>query len=105
MNLTVLLLIARPLTVLACTLPDRRSAWTRSEITFLCWTRETGVVPAALVGVLAGLGVPDTDAYASVVALAIVATLVLQALPAEALARRLGLLDGPAPEAAVETAA
>ena len=102
--LAVLLLIARPLTVLACTLPDRRSAWTRPEITFLCWTRETGVVPAALVGVLAGLGVPDTDAYASVVALAIVATLVLQALPAEALARRLGLLDGPAPEAAVETA-
>ena len=102
--LAVLLLIARPLTVLACTLPDRRSAWTRPEITFLCWTRETGVVPAALVGVLAGLGVPDTDAYASVVALAIVATLVLQALPAEALARRLELLDGPAPEAAETTA-
>ena len=96
--LAVLLLIARPLTVLACTLPDRRSAWTRPEITFLCWTRETGVVPAALVGVLAGLGVPNTDAYASVVALAIVVTLVLQALPAEALARRLGLLDGPEPE-------
>jgi cell volume regulation protein A len=96
--LAVLLLIARPITVLACTLPDRRSAWTRPEITFLCWTRETGVVPAALVGVLAGLGVPDTDAYASVVALAIVATLILQALPAEALARRLGLLDASEPE-------
>jgi cell volume regulation protein A len=103
--LAVLLLIARPLTVLVCTLPDRRARWTKPEITFLCWTRETGVVPAALVGVLAGLGVPDTDAYASVVALAIVATLVLQALPAEALARRLGLLDGPSPDAAAETAA
>jgi cell volume regulation protein A len=100
--LAVLLLIARPLTVLACTLPDRRARWTRPEIAFLCWTRETGVVPAALVGVLAGLGVPDTDAYASVVALAIVATLILQALPAEALARRLGLLDGPEPGAAAE---
>ncbi len=91
--LATLLLVARPLTVLACTLPDRRAGWTRPEVAFLCWTRETGVVPAALVGVLAGLGVPDTDAYASVVALAIVLTLILQALPAAWLAGRLGLLD------------
>lgn len=102
--IAALLLVARPLTVLACVLPDRRGGWTRPEITFLFWTRETGVVPAALVGVLAGLGVPDTDVYASVVALAIVATLVLQALPAEALARRLGLLDGPRDEPAAEAA-
>jgi cell volume regulation protein A len=92
-----LLLLARPLTVLACTLPDRRAGWTRPEVAFLCWTRETGVVPAALVGVLAGLGVPNIDVYASVVALAVVLTLVLQALPATWLARRLGLLDGEGP--------
>ncbi len=98
--LAALLLIARPLTVLACTLPDRRSKWKRPEIAFMCWTRETGVVPAALVGVLAGLGVPQIDAYASVVALAIVMTLVLQALPAAWLAGRLGLLDGEKPGAA-----
>jgi potassium/hydrogen antiporter len=104
--LAALLLIARPLTVLACALPDRRAAWTRPELAFLCWTRETGVVPAALVGVLAGLGVPDTDVYASVVALAIVATLVLQALPAAWLAGRLGLMDGrPPPAAAADPAA
>ena len=66
--LAALLLVARPLTVLACTLPDRRAGWTRPEVAFLCWTRETGVVPAALVGVLAGLGVPDIDVYAAVVA-------------------------------------
>jgi cell volume regulation protein A len=92
--LAALLLLARPLTVLVCTLPDRWGGWTRGERAFLCWTRETGVVPAALVGVLAGLGVPNTDAYASVVALAIIMTLVLQALPAGWLAGRLGLLDG-----------
>jgi potassium/hydrogen antiporter len=103
--IATLLLVARPLTVFACTLPDRRGAWTREELTFLCWTRETGVVPAALVGVLAGLGVPDTDTYAAVVALAIIMTLVLQALPAARLARRLGLLDGPAPEDAAEAPA
>ena len=95
--LAALLLVARPLTVLACTLPDRRAGWTRPEVAFLCWTRETGVVPAALVGVLAGLGVPDVDVYASVVALAIVMTLLLQALPAAWLAGRLGLLDGEHP--------
>ncbi len=54
--LGALLFLARPVTVLACVLPDRRGAWTRPELAFLCWTRETGVVPAALVGVLAGLG-------------------------------------------------
>jgi len=57
-------------------------------------------VPAALVGVLAGLGVPNIEVYASVVALAVVVTLVLQALPAARLAGRLGLLDGPQPLAA-----
>jgi cell volume regulation protein A len=93
--LAVLMLVARPLTVLVCTLPDRGGAWTTAERVFLCWTRETGVVPAALVGVLAGLGVPHTEVYASVVALAIVLTLLLQALPAAWLARRLGLLDAP----------
>ena len=84
----------------ACILPDRRGAWTRSEITFLCWTRETGVVPAALVGVLAGLGVPDIELYAAVVALAVIVTLFLQALPAGWLAGRLGLLEERAPPAA-----
>ena len=91
--LAMLLLVARPLTVLACVLPDRGGAWTWREIAFLCWTRETGVVPAALVGVIVGLGVPNGDIYASVVALAIVVTLLLQALPAPWLAARLGLVD------------
>jgi potassium/hydrogen antiporter len=91
--LATLMLVARPLTVLACTLPDRGGAWTARERIFLCWTRETGVVPAALVGVLAGLGVPNTEIYASVVALAIVLTLLFQALPAAWLARRLGLVE------------
>jgi potassium/hydrogen antiporter len=103
--LATLLLVARPLTVFACALPDRAAKWTRAELTFLCWTRETGVVPAALVGVLAGLGVPNGDLYASVVALAIIATLLLQALPAPWLAGRLGLLEPRTREVAIRTAA
>jgi potassium/hydrogen antiporter len=91
--IAVLVLVARPITVIACTIPDRAARWTREELAFLAWTRETGVVPAALVGVLAGLGVPGVDVLASVVAIAIVTTLVAQAVPAPWLARRLGLLD------------
>ena len=89
----VLLLVARPVTVAICMLPDRRSGWSRAELAFVCWTRETGVVPAALVGVLAALSVPNGDLLASVVALAILVTLAVQAVPAPWLARRLGLLE------------
>jgi potassium/hydrogen antiporter len=89
----VLLLVARPVTVAICMLPDRRSHWSRAELAFVCWTRETGVVPAALVGVLAALAVPNGDLLASVVALAIILTLAVQAVPAPWLARRLGLLE------------
>jgi cell volume regulation protein A len=89
----VLVLVARPLTVAVCCLPDRRSRWSRAELAFVCWTRETGVVPAALVGVLAALAVPNGDQLASVVALAILVTLAVQAVPARWLAARLGLLE------------
>jgi potassium/hydrogen antiporter len=89
----VLLLVARPVTVAICMVPDRRSGWSRGELAFVCWTRETGVVPAALVGVLAALSVPNGDLLASVVALAILVTLAVQAIPAPWLARRLGLLE------------
>jgi potassium/hydrogen antiporter len=89
----VLLLVARPIAVAVCCLPDRRSRWSRAELAFVCWTRETGVVPAALVGVLAALAVPNVDLLASVVALAILVTLTVQAVPAPWLARRLGLLE------------
>jgi cell volume regulation protein A len=89
----VLLLVARPLTVAVCMLPDRRSRWSRAELAFVCWTRETGVVPAALVGVLAALAVPNGDLLAAVVALTILVTLAVQAVPAPWLAGRLGLLE------------
>jgi cell volume regulation protein A len=89
--LAVFVLAARPLAVLACTLPDRRAAWTRQERLFLCWTRETGVVPAALAGILLRSDVPHARLIASVVAMAIVVTLLAQATTAGWLARRLGL--------------
>lgn len=90
-TVAALIFVARPLTVLACLLPDRRGRWRREELVFLSWTRETGVVPAALVGVLVAEGVPYEAELATVVALAIVVTLALQSTTKAWLARRLGL--------------
>jgi cell volume regulation protein A len=90
-TIAALILVARPVTVLACLLPDRRGRWQREELVFLSWTRETGVVPAALVGVLVAEGVPYEAELATVVALAILVTLGLQSTTKRWLARRLGL--------------
>jgi potassium/hydrogen antiporter len=90
-TIAALILLARPLTVLACLLPDRRGRWQREELAFLSWTRETGVVPAALVGVLAAEGVRHQSELITVVALAIIVTLALQSTTKAWLARRLGL--------------
>ena len=95
-----LILVARPLAVLVCLLPDRRGRWTREEILFLAWTRETGVVPAALAGIIVGLDVPNAELVVTTVALAIVITLAVQSTTKRWLARRLRLLEAiiPPPE-------
>jgi potassium/hydrogen antiporter len=92
-----LILVARPLTVLLCLLPDRRGRWSREEIVFLSWTRETGVVAAALAGLMVALDVPDAELIVTTVALAIVVTLAVQTTTKPWLGRRLGL-DEPAPK-------
>jgi len=91
-----LVLVARPLAVLACLLPDRRGRWTRQELLFLAWTRETGVVPAALAGIVVAEGVPRSELVVTTVALAAVLTLGLQSTSKRWLARRLGLVESPA---------
>ena len=95
-TVAALILLARPLTVLACLLPDRRGRWQPAELAFVTWTRETGVVPAALAGVLVAEGVPHETEIVTVVAVAIVITLAVQSTTKAWLARRLGLVDdGP----------
>ncbi len=86
-------LIARPATVLACALPDRRARWTRNELLFMCWTRETGVIPAALAGLLLGRHAPGAQTIASVTFIAILATILIQAPTTRWLAARLSLLE------------
>jgi cell volume regulation protein A len=91
--IAVLMFVARPIAVYLCTLPDRAAGWTPQERLFLCWTRETGVVPAALAGILIADGVPHAPEIVSVVALAVVATLLVQATTTAWLAARLHLVE------------
>jgi potassium/hydrogen antiporter len=89
----VLMLIARPLTVFACALPDRRARWSFREMLFMCWTRETGVIPAALAGLLSGMKAPGAPMIASVTFIAVLMTILIQAPTTEWLGRKLGLLE------------
>jgi cell volume regulation protein A len=92
---SVLMLVARPATVFLCALPDRRARWSFAELLFMCWTRETGVIPAALAGLLLGIKAPGAQMIASVTFIAILMTILIQAPTTEWLGRRLGLLkDG-----------
>src|SRR5664279_5116254 len=67
---TVLMLVARPVTVFVCALPDRRARWSFSEMLFMCWTSETGVIPGALAGLLIGKHVPGAEIIAAVTCIA-----------------------------------
>jgi cell volume regulation protein A len=93
--ITVFMLIARPLTVFLCALPDRKAKWSVNEMLFMCWTRETGVIPAALAGLLMGMKAPGAEMIASVTFIAIIMTIVIQATTTKMLARKLGLLVEP----------
>lgn len=87
------MLIGRPVAVFACALPDRRAKWTIQELLFMCWTRETGVIPGALAGMLVGMKVQYSDVIASVTFMAILLTILLQATTTKWLAAKLGLLE------------
>jgi potassium/hydrogen antiporter len=99
LQMAVFIFVSRPVTILACLLPDRRSRWTRNEIIFLSWCRYTGGIPAAVASILLVRGVEGAEIAMSLVALAVCATLILQATTAGYVARWLGLLEGSgAPE-------
>jgi len=89
----VFIFIARPITVFLCAFPDRRAKWSLRELLFMCWTRETGVIPGALAGILLGLKVPGAEVIASVTFLAILLTILIQATTTRWLAGKLGLLE------------
>jgi potassium/hydrogen antiporter len=88
----VFMLVARPATVFLCALPDRRAKWSLREMLFMCWTRETGVIPGALAGMLVGIKAPGAQIIASVTFIAILMTILIQATTTKWLAKKLGLL-------------
>jgi len=88
----VFMLVARPVTVFLCALPDRRAKWSFREMLFMCWTRETGVIPGALAGMLVGMKAPGAQIIASVTFIAILMTILIQATTTKWLAKKLGLL-------------
>ncbi|MGC2049303.1 MAG: cation:proton antiporter, partial [Gallionella sp.] len=88
----VFMLVARPVTVFLCAFPDRRAKWSLKEMLFMCWTRETGVIPGALAGMLVGMNAPGAQIIASVTFIAILMTILIQATTTKWLANKLGLL-------------
>jgi potassium/hydrogen antiporter len=89
----IFMLVARPLAVFLCALPDRRAKWSFNEMLFMCWTRETGVIPAALAGLLLGMKAPGAQIIASVTFIAILMTILIQAPTTKWLGSKLGLLE------------
>ena len=89
----ILTFIARPLSVLICTIPDRGAKWDKKQILFMMWVRETGVIPAALSGIIVAMKIPGHEIVSSVVFMAILITLIVQGSTTRWLANKLGLLE------------
>ncbi len=88
----VLMFIARPLTVAAGVLPSLSVQWKPREYLFMCWTRETGVIPAALSSMLTVRNIPHMDSIRAVTFVAIIVTILLQASTTGLLAKKLNVL-------------
>ncbi|WP_186843716.1 cation:proton antiporter [Acetobacterium tundrae] len=83
--------LARPISVLLTVPLDRKAKWNIREIAYLCWTRETGVIPAALAGMLITMNIPNAQLISAVTSIAIIITLTFQASTAKYFARVLKL--------------
>jgi cell volume regulation protein A len=89
----IFITIARPVTVFLCALPDRRARWSVNEMLFMCWTRETGVIPAALASLLVAMQVPGAHLIAAVTFIAVLMTILIQAPTTKWVSGKLGLLQ------------
>jgi cell volume regulation protein A len=88
----IFMFIARPLAVLICTLPDRKAKWEWKEILFMFWVRETGVIPAALSGMILVSGIQNASLISAVTFMAILITILLQASTTGFVAKKLGII-------------
>lgn len=83
--------VVRPVSVLLTVPFDRKAKWNIREIVYLCWIRETGVIPAALAGLLITMNIPNAELISAVTSMAIIITLTFQASTAKYFARVLRL--------------
>ncbi|MBN8047362.1 cation:proton antiporter [Paraclostridium bifermentans] len=88
-----LIFIARPISVLICTIFDKKAKWSRNEILFMMWVRETGVIPAALCGIITTMKIPGYEIISSIVFMTILITLIIQGSTTKYIAGKLGLLE------------
>lgn len=70
--------VARPLTIFASALPDTKAKWEWNELYFMCWVRETGVMPAAFTGMLMGMDIPYLRHIVGITFMTIIITLLVQ---------------------------
>ncbi|MTK13830.1 MAG: sodium:proton antiporter [Clostridiaceae bacterium] len=83
--------VARPVSVFFSVILDRKASWNFREIAYLMWTRETGVIPAALAGMIISMKVQHADIISAVTSMAIIITIGLQASTAKYFAKILKL--------------
>ena len=88
-----LMFIARPICVILCTVLDKKAKWNKKEILFMMWVRETGVIPAALCGIISTMKVPNHEIISSIVFMTILITIIVQGSTTKILAKKLQLLE------------
>lgn len=89
----ILMFVARPLVVLICCAFDKNANWNFKEKLFMMWVRETGVIPAALSGIIVSMKLPGHEIISSTVFMTILITLVVQASTTKIVAKKLGMLE------------
>ncbi|MPM68450.1 K(+)/H(+) antiporter NhaP2 [bioreactor metagenome] len=89
----VLMFIARPIVVLICTEFDKKANWSKNEKLFMMWVRETGVIPAALSGIIVSTKVEGYEIISSAVFMTIIITLLVQASTTNIVAKKLDVLE------------
>lgn len=88
-----LMFVARPISVLSCAAVDRKAKWNKRELLFMMWVRETGVIPAALCGIITAMKIPGYEIISSIVFMSILITLIVQGSTTKLVAKKLGLLE------------
>ncbi|MGL5693406.1 MAG: cation:proton antiporter [Peptostreptococcaceae bacterium] len=89
----ILVFVARPIVVLVCTSFDKKAAWSKNEKLFMMWVRETGVIPAALSGIVVSSKITGYEVISSTVFMAIIVTLLVQASTTGLVAEKLHVLE------------